>query len=54
MRVALIDPSLFTLPYDRGLARGLAAAGHHVVLHGRRPGANDGACTDIELVPSLR
>ena len=53
MRVALIDPSLFTLPYDRGLARGLAAAGHHVVLHGRRPGANDGACTDIELVPSF-
>lgn len=53
MRIALIDPSLFTLPYDRGLAKGLAAAGHQVVLHGRRPGPNDGEFGDVELVPSF-
>ena len=32
MRVALIDPSLFTLPYDRMLALGLRDAGHDVVV----------------------
>ncbi len=36
MRVALLDPSLFTLPYDSALAAALTAAGDHVVLHGRR------------------
>ena len=35
MRVALVDPSLFTLPYDRMLALGLRQAGHDVVLHTR-------------------
>ena len=35
MRVALIDPSLFTLPYDSALAEGLRAAGHDVALYGR-------------------
>ena len=53
MRVALIDPSLFTLGYDRGLAGGLAACGHQVVLHGRRPGPNDGEVGGVELVPSF-
>jgi len=42
MRVAMIDPSLFTLPYDQGLAGGLQRAGHQVTLHGRRPGPEDG------------
>lgn len=32
MRVALIDPSGFTPPYDAALARGLMAAGHVVTL----------------------
>jgi glycosyltransferase involved in cell wall biosynthesis len=44
MRVALIDPSLFTLPYDRMLALGLREAGHDVVLHTRalEPAEGDG------------
>jgi glycosyltransferase involved in cell wall biosynthesis len=35
LRVALVDPSLFTLPYDLALAAGLRANGHEVTLHGR-------------------
>ena len=49
MRVALIDPSLFTLPYDMRLADGLRANGHEVRLHGRRPQGDDGG----EVVPSV-
>ena len=49
MRVALIDPSLFTLPYDAALAAGLQAEGHEVVLHGRRPGDNDNAAAGVPL-----
>ena len=55
MRIALIDPSLFTLALRCG-ARGRAArSGHEVVLHGRRPRADDGAAPacalDRELLP---
>ena len=49
MRVALVDPSLFTLPYDRALARGLAACGHEVTLHGRRLGPDDGDAEGVRL-----
>jgi len=35
MRVALIDPSNFTLPYNRALCGGLAAGGHEVHVFGR-------------------
>src|SRR5690348_14729632 len=40
MRIAIVDPSLFTLPYDAHLCEGLAQAGHEVRLYGRhlRPG----------------
>ena len=50
MRVAMIDPSLFTLPYDRALMRGLSHAGHDVTLHGRSPGLedNDGGGIDLD------
>ncbi len=46
MRIAIIDPSLFTWPYDRRLAGGLRLAGHEVtvigkVLHPGEPGADD-------------
>jgi glycosyltransferase involved in cell wall biosynthesis len=34
MRVALVDPSLFTWPYDVELAKGLEAAGHDVAVYG--------------------
>lgn len=37
MKVALVDPSLFTLPYDNALARGLQAEGHDVRLYGKAP-----------------
>lgn len=53
MRVALVDPSLFTLPYDRALAAGLTAAGHEVVLHGRRPGRDDAQPNGIPLEASF-
>ena len=35
MRIALIDPSLFTWPYDAALADGLEAAGHQVAIFGK-------------------
>ncbi len=50
MRVAMIDPSLFTLPYDRALATALAAAGHEVTLFGRRPRVDDGGPGSVPLV----
>lgn len=53
MRVALIDPSLFTLPYDRMLALGLQSIGHQVVLYGRRPGPEDGDAAGIDLAPDF-
>ena len=49
MRVDLIDPSLFTLPYDAALAAGLMHEGHQVVLHGRRPGPDDNAAEGVPL-----
>jgi len=53
MRVALIDPSLFTLPYDAALAAGLQAEGHQVVLHGRAPGPDDNATDGAPLRASF-
>lgn len=38
MRVALIDPSEFTPPYDAALAAGLGAAGHRVSVIGQHGG----------------
>ncbi len=49
MRVALIDPSLFTLPYDAALARGLQQAGCEVTLHGRAPRVVDGGAVGVDL-----
>lgn len=53
LRVALIDPSLFTLPYDAALAAGLQAEGHQVVLHGRAPGPDDNALDGAPLRASF-
>lgn len=48
MKVALVDPSLFTLPYDNALARGLQAEGHEVRLYGKAPmGGEAGLAADI-------
>jgi glycosyltransferase involved in cell wall biosynthesis len=41
MRIALIDPSLFTWPYDSALALALAKAGHEVRIYGKPPKAAD-------------
>jgi glycosyltransferase involved in cell wall biosynthesis len=38
MKIALIDPSLFTWPYDLRLAKGLTEIGHSVQIFGREPG----------------
>lgn len=37
MKIALIDPSLFTWPYDLKLAQGLVSIGHEVTIYGRDP-----------------
>ncbi len=42
MRVALVDPSLFTLPYDAALAGALREEGAQVTLHGRPTAPQDG------------
>ena len=49
MRISIIDPSLFTLPYDRALLGGLQANEHQVTLHGRRAGAEDNATLGANL-----
>ncbi|HYF08077.1 MAG TPA: glycosyltransferase, partial [Acetobacteraceae bacterium] len=49
--VVLVDPSLFTVPYDRMLAGGLAANGHRVTLVGRPPRPDDGALGEIAVAP---
>lgn len=49
MRIAMIDPSLFTLFYDRDLARALARMGHQVKLYGRRTRPTDGDSSGIAL-----
>ncbi len=53
MRIAMVDPSLFTLPYDRGLASGLSRAGHTVTLHGRVLQPEDGSAEGVELSASF-
>ena len=49
MRIALIDPSLFTLPYDAGLIEGLTSLGHDVTLHGRALRREDGGLGAVRL-----
>ena len=49
MLITLVDPSLFTFPYDRALALGLARGGHTVSLHGRRLRPGEGAADDVSL-----
>jgi len=41
MKVAMVDPSLFTGRYDDGLCAALAAQGHQITLYGRRMRATD-------------
>ena len=53
MRIALVDPSLFTLPYDVALAGALADAGQRVTLHGRTVVESDGGTGPIAVEPSF-
>jgi glycosyltransferase involved in cell wall biosynthesis len=53
MRIALIDPSLFSLPYDRALALGLDRIGHEVALHGRALRTGDGSPGPIAIRKSF-
>ena len=53
MRIALIDPSLFTLPYDSALAGALTDAGQRVTLHGRALTGRDGGPGRIAVEPSF-
>jgi glycosyltransferase involved in cell wall biosynthesis len=54
MRIALVDPSLFTLPYDTALATGLVAAGHEVQFHGRKLRPQDGpGAPALPILPSF-
>lgn len=53
MRIAMIDPSLFTLPYDRALVSGIARIGADVVLHGRALRPGDGAAPGLRLAESF-
>jgi glycosyltransferase involved in cell wall biosynthesis len=40
LRIALIDPSLFTVPYDAKLADALQRSGHEVTIYGEARGSN--------------
>ena len=53
MRVALIDPSLFTLPYDRALTAGLIRTGNDVSLYGRKLRPPDGNTKPAYLVEAF-
>lgn len=54
MRVVLVDPSLYTPPYDGALAAALAARGHEVTLAGRRVRASDPPLGgEVRLVPAF-
>ena len=53
MRISMIDPSLWTLPYDQALATGLNGIGHDVTLFGRRPGPDDSNPPGVKLVEAF-
>lgn len=53
MKIALIDPSLFTLPYDRALAAGLVRRGNEVVMYGRALRTTDGPPGALSLSKSF-
>ena len=53
MQIAMIDPSLFSLPYDRALASGLMRTGSDVCLYGRRARVGDNSPGNIPLSRSF-
>src|SRR4030095_1942069 len=53
VRVALIDPSLFTLPYDAALAEGLRALGHDVAISARPLAADERMAEVRGVIPAF-
>ncbi len=53
MRISIVDPSLFTLPYDRKLVEGLLELGHSTTLHGRKLEAHDPDAAGVHVEPSF-
>lgn len=56
LRIAMVDPSLFSAPYDAELCRALSGAGHDVVLHcrpvrGEEPYALDAIAVEAAFYP---
>ncbi len=51
MKIAVIDPSLFTWPYDRALVGGLRNLGHDAVLFGKALSRSDARLRDPVLRP---
>lgn len=49
MKVALVDPSIFTWPYDRELAGALCDAGHEAVIFGKALPPGDPRASDSTL-----
>jgi glycosyltransferase involved in cell wall biosynthesis len=49
MKVALIDPSLFTVPYDLKLAEGLRDLGHRATLYGKALAKSEAAAPPFAL-----
>src|SRR5262249_45135572 len=51
LQVALIDPSLFTVPYDAKLTDALRDLGHRVTVYGEARGPGDEPAELVELRP---
>jgi hypothetical protein len=51
MKIAMIDPSLFTLPYDGALCAALLARGSDVTLYGRGPRSLERVPPEVVLRP---
>jgi len=52
MKIAMVDPSLFTLPYDEALCRSLQELGHAVTLIGRPPRPDEPSpASDLQFEP---
>jgi glycosyltransferase involved in cell wall biosynthesis len=53
MKIALVDPSLFTWPYDRALAGAMHEQGHDVRIYGKALPKGDERCDDPLFAPSF-
>lgn len=54
MRIAMVDPSLFTIPYDKSLCAGLASLEHGVHLFGRATRRGEQwSCDGVPLHPAF-